>query len=124
MKKYKWIRLGYLIVFIPIISFAQACDRGDTKNSDCKGKQFTLLQNEIKQKYQTLKVRLTPNQKKHLQYSQLAWMKQRELSCGQNVEDTTVEHCYLEAMQIRDNWLETQISMCKEQHCQTIALDR
>ncbi len=111
----------FLMTLLPTISFAQSCD---TENLDCRKKQFTVLQNEVKQKYQQLRVKLTANQKKSLQYSQLNWMNQRDASCEQDLSSLSAFNCHLNALQTRSTWLDTQISMCKEQTCQTITFDR
>ena len=111
----------FLITLLPTISFAQSCD---IQNLDCSKNQFTVLQNEVKQKYQQLRVKLTANQKKSLQYSQLNWMNQRDASCGQDLRNLSAFNCHLNALQTRNTWLDTQISRCKEQTCQTITLDR
>ena len=122
MKKFVLIGCSYfLISFLPTIGFAQVCD---TQNLECGKKQFTILQNEVKQKYQQLRAKLTTNQKKNLQYSQLTWMNQRDVTCGREIDKSNAVGCHLNAVQTRNTWLDTQISMCKEQTCQTIALDR
>ena len=81
------------------------------------------LTQQMKQEYQVLKLKVTRNQQKVLQYSQMAWLAQRDQACGQYSDTSTHINCHVDALVQRKNWLTEQVAICETQSCQTITSD-
>ena len=121
MQKLNWLSLSVLLLCsVSTTGIAQSCEHLDAQCSQQKIQQLTQ---QMKQEYQVLKLKVTRNQQKVLQYSQMAWLAQRDQACGQYSDTSTHINCHVDALVQRKNWLTEQVAICETQSCQTITSD-
>ena len=104
-------------------AFADNCEQARNVYDDvyCTNKLYASADTELNKNYQTLRGKLSENQKKILKTSQLTWIRERDAQCTM---DTGIDvQCRLTTTQDRNNWLRERLRECTTIGCKTNMLN-
>ena len=118
------IILTLLCATIATFSYADNCDNARNTYDDiyCTNKIYASADADLNKNYQQLRKQLNTAQQKMLKKSQLAWIRQRDAECTDDVQSTVNVQCRLTTTQDRNHWLQERLRECQTVGCKTSRL--